>query len=159
MPRFLLVVSCLAILAPAPGALARPGGFHAIPGERLAWALSTLDLEAGAWEQIDAILDAAAAEGEPLRDEIRAAHEEMRALMESQPPDVDAILAEVDAIGALHVEARKHQLRTWFAVRAVLTDDQIRELAEMRREMHADFRRGRGHRGNDAPESGFDRLE
>ena len=158
MPRFLSVVLGLAILFPL-GALASSGGFHGMPGPRLERALERLDLDASTWEQVDAILDAAAAEGEPLRDEIRAAHEQTRALMEAESPDVDAIMAQAEAIGALHVEARKLQLRTWFAVRTLLTQAQIDELAEMRSNRRGDFRRGRRHARHDAPDPELDRVE
>ena len=158
MPRFLFVVLGLAILFPL-GALASSGGFHGMPGPRLERALERLDLDASTWEQVDAILDAAAAEGEPLRDEIRAAHEQTRALMEAESPDVDAIMAQAEAIGALHVEARKLQLRSWFAVRAVLTQAQIDELAEKRGNRRADFRRRDKHHRYDGSEPEFDRVE
>ena len=155
MPRFLFVVLGLAILFPL-GALASSGGFH---GPRLERALERLDLGASTWEQVDAILDAAAAEGEPLHDEIRAAHKQTRALMEAESPDVDAIMAQAEAIGALHVEARKLQLRTWFAVRTLLTQAQIDELAEKRGNRRADFRRRDKHHRYDGSEPEFDRVE
>ncbi|HJO22958.1 MAG: periplasmic heavy metal sensor [Myxococcota bacterium] len=156
MKRCFALFLGLAILLPL-GALARPGGFHGVPGLHLERALEQLDLDASTWEQIDAILDAAMAEKEPLREEIRAAHEEMRMRMEADPPDLDVILSQTEVIGALHVEAHKQRLQTWFAVRAVLTSDQIDALAEIRRNRHAGFRRGHEHRENGGPETDFDR--
>jgi len=156
MKRCLALLLGLAILLPL-GALARPGGFHGMPGAHLERALELLDLDASTWEQIDAILDTAAIEHEPLREQIRAAHEEMRARMEAEPPDIDAVLSQTEVIGALHVEAHKQRLQTWFAVRAALTEAQIDELAEMRRDRHAGLRRGHKQREHDAPETEFDR--
>ncbi len=156
MKRSLVLFLGLAILLPL-GALARSGGVHGMRGPHLERALERLDLDANTWEQIEAILDAAAFENEPLREEIRAAHEEMRTRMETDPPDVDAILSQTEVIGALHVEAHKQRLQTWFAVRAVLTDEQVDELAQMRHKRHARLHRGHENRRNDEPEPEFDR--
>ena len=55
MKHALALILGLVILAPV-GAWARPGGPHGMAGPRLERALAELDLDAGSWEQIDAIL-------------------------------------------------------------------------------------------------------
>jgi Spy/CpxP family protein refolding chaperone len=43
-------------------------------------------------------------------------------------PDLDAILAQADSLGALKTEARKAQLRTLVGIRGLLTPEQWTEL-------------------------------
>jgi Spy/CpxP family protein refolding chaperone len=62
-------------------------------------------------------------------------HERMRTLLEADKPDVNAVLAQADSVGALKTEARKAQLRNLLAIRALLTAEQWTDL---KRRMESD---------------------
>lgn len=158
MKHALTLILGLVILAPV-GAWARPGGPHGMAGPRLERALAELDLDAGSWEQIDAILDAAAFEGDALREEIHVAHIEMRARMDADSPDLGAILSQAETIGLLKTEAHKQRLETWFAIRAVLTESQLEQLAQLRHERRSHAKLRRENFAPDAGAGGPDRLE
>ena len=88
------------------------------------------------------MLEASGDEREALREQVHAAHQQMRALLEQEEPDVDAVLAQADVVGELHGALRKLKLRTMLGVRSLLTPEQREELHEGRR-----FGR-RGHFGD-----------
>lgn len=124
-------------LALAGTAVARPHGDRCEGGpspERFERALDGLDLDADTSEAVQRALDEGREERRALRDEIRAAHEQMRAILEADSPDREAALAQADAIGALHTAARKARLESLLAVRDLLTPDQWRRLREELRE-------------------------
>jgi Spy/CpxP family protein refolding chaperone len=82
------------------------------------------------------VIDAARPAGRELREKIRAAHEEMRALMADPSAGEEAVLAKADTIGALHTELRKHELRTLLQVRARLSAEQQAQLTEAMGKKH-----------------------
>src|SRR6266536_5260282 len=79
---------------------ARPDRFIAEYAERLGLDQETL-------ATIRTIVDAARAQGETLRAELRQAHTRMRTLLSQEAPNEAAVLQQADAIGALELAIRK----------------------------------------------------
>lgn len=135
----LLVIGGLAIAAAAG---AKPGGGrghgHGLKG--LEHSLERLELAPGVESSVSAILDAARADHEALRSEIREAKEQMWSLMAQDAPDEAAVLAQAETVGALMTEARKARILTMLQVRAQLTPEQRAALDAERGE-----KRGRRH--------------
>ncbi len=96
---------------------------------RLERKLDAAPLDDGMRTAADALLDKARAEREAQREVIHAAHEQMRALLEQDPPSLDAVLAQADAIGALETEARKADLTTMMQLRALLGPELWQQVA------------------------------
>jgi Spy/CpxP family protein refolding chaperone len=79
------------------------------------------------------------------RDAVHRLHDEMRALLTSDAPDADAVMAKADAIGAAETALQKQRLRTMLAIRALLTSEQRRELVKI----HEEFRARRAAEGGE----------
>jgi Spy/CpxP family protein refolding chaperone len=77
-----------------------------------------------------------------MRQQLREAHHALRTLLEQDVPDENAVLAQVDVIGALQTTHRKQSLRTFLAVQAHLTPEQRASLRQARHD-HEDGQRGR----------------
>lgn len=107
-----------------------PGGHGGGHGARLERALETLELDEAKRTELFGVIDAARPAGRQLRERMRTAHEEMRALLEDPGASEEAVLAKADAVGALQTELRKHELRTLLQVRARLSAEQQTQLAE-----------------------------
>jgi Spy/CpxP family protein refolding chaperone len=86
----------------------------------------------------DAIFDQARTQRRALRDPSRAAHEQMRTLLDQQSPSLEAVLAQADSIGALELEAKKAELEAMVKVRQLLSTEQWQQL----RRQHRPGRRG-----------------
>jgi len=69
-----------------------------------------------------------------LQEQIRFAYEELRALMESDPIDESAVLAQVEAIGNLKTQERIEQTRLTLAFRGFMTPEQREEMRSLRRD-------------------------
>mgnify|MGYP006385307131 FL=1 len=76
----------------------------------------------------DAIFDEARTELRTLREQRRAAHEQMKTLLDEQSPSLEAVLAQADAISALGTQAKKTELEAMVKVRQLLTTEQWKEL-------------------------------
>jgi Spy/CpxP family protein refolding chaperone len=76
----------------------------------------------------DAIFDEARTELRALRDQRRAAHEQMKTLLDEQSPSLEAVFAQADAISALETQAKKTELGAMVKVRQLLTTEQWQEL-------------------------------
>lgn len=117
------------------------GGGH---GARLERALESLELDPAQRSELFGVIDAARPAGRALRERMRSAHQEMRTLLADPSAGEEAVLAKADAIGALHTELRKHELRTLLQVRSRLSAEQQAQLAEAMTRRHC-----RGGRGED----------
>jgi Spy/CpxP family protein refolding chaperone len=95
--------------------------------------VENLELAPEARKSIDAILDQARTERRPLRDQLRAAHEQMRTTLDAESPSSDTVLAQADTIGALETQAKKRELQALIEVRQLLTAEQWRQLRTQRR--------------------------
>ena len=126
-----LAVGLLAtVAATAAGAFGgghcKRGAHGGPPGvSHLEHRLEKLDLSADVRAKGFAIVDASRREDRALRDQIRAAREDLRAsLSAGGEPDGDALDAQVEKIGALETEHHKQFLHMLIAVGAVLPDAQ-----------------------------------
>jgi Spy/CpxP family protein refolding chaperone len=137
--RFLTFAAVALAMALAAPAVARPRGGPPDLG-RLEHKLEKLDLDTAVRERAWTILDAARDEERALRTQLRDAHEQLRALLEADAPDLEAVEAQADALGALRTQAHKLTLRTRLEVGALLTPEQREQLAERR---HRGKSRGR----------------
>ena len=143
-------LSLFVALALATSAFARPGGGpgHG-PGKGffLQRQLEKLELPAETRTQVDAVLAESRTRQEALHQQIRAAHESMRSLLDQDSVDEAAVMAQADTIGSLMTEARKDDLKTLIQVRSLLTPEQRATLdqnLEKRREGGWHKRHGKG---------------
>ena len=123
----------LGLALPAGSHARRPGG----KGARLERALEKLALAPETRSAALAEIDAARPTGRELRSSLEGAREGLRALLEQPTPSEEAILAQVDTLGAFETEMRKHELRTVLRVLALLTPEQraaLRQELEPRHE-------------------------
>lgn len=88
-----------------------------------------LGLDDATEEAVLDVLHAAAADRDQLRQEERAAREEMTALMSADAPDREAVLAQHQALSELISDLRRVDLVMILDVRALLTPEQWRALA------------------------------
>jgi Spy/CpxP family protein refolding chaperone len=86
--------------------------------------IEKLDLSADVRTKAFAILDAARPEERALREKTRAAHEELRAMLDSGAPSTKALDAKIDELGALQTRQHKQFLHTLLSVGALLPADQ-----------------------------------
>jgi Spy/CpxP family protein refolding chaperone len=122
----------------------RGGGGHGGPSiSRLEHRLEKLDLSADVRAKAFAIVDASRGEERALREKKRAAHKELRAMLESGAPNAKALDAQVDEVGALKTQQHKHYLHTLLKVGALLPEAE-------RAQWFAPPHRGRHH--GDKPE-------
>jgi Spy/CpxP family protein refolding chaperone len=89
--------------------------------------IERLDVSADVRTKAFAILDAARPDERALREKTRAAHEELRAMLESGAPDAKKLDAKIDELGALETKQHKQFLHTILSVGALLPADQRAE--------------------------------
>jgi Spy/CpxP family protein refolding chaperone len=121
----LAIGAAAAVAASSAGAFGRRGGPPDLA--HLEHRLERLDLSADVRAKSFAILDAARAPERALREKIRAAHEGLRAALESGAPDAAALDAQIDAIGALQTQRQKQFLHTVLQIRALLPEEKRAE--------------------------------
>lgn len=115
--------AALLVLTQSP-AFARPGHRDGhLAYRHIEHELQTLELDEATREAARGILEAAREEGRALHSRLKAAHGEMRTLLDQQSPDAEAVLAQADVIGALRTEMRKQQLRAVLQVQALLPSE------------------------------------
>jgi Spy/CpxP family protein refolding chaperone len=115
----------------ASNAIARPQGGGCHGGgkfKHLEQNLEGIQLDTRTREAVTRLLEESREARGASREEMRAAHVRMRELMDADKPDLNAILAQADTLGALKTEARKTQLRTLVGIRGLLTPEQWTEL-------------------------------
>jgi Spy/CpxP family protein refolding chaperone len=101
-------------------------GWHGRPPglEQLERRVDRLDLSADARTKAFAILDASRGEERALREKTRAAHQELRAMLESGAPNAKKLDAQVDELGSLRTQQHKQFLHALIQVGALLPEDQ-----------------------------------
>lgn len=130
------VILALALIAGALllGAPPAHAGRHGTPpDERLERHLGELDLTPAQREKVRDILDDGRAERDKLRARKREAIDQMHALLDRDPPDIDAIMRQAERIGAIKTDAHKIMLRTLLRIREQLSPEQRRELKTIKR--------------------------
>jgi Spy/CpxP family protein refolding chaperone len=148
---FALAAAALALASLAPrSAAAQPpggGGPRRPPIDQvLERHAERLGLDDATRARIREIADAARREAEPREQELRGLHDEMRALLEQESPEVDAVMGQAERIGTAETELQKQRLRTLLAIRALLTPEQRAELVRI----HEERRKEREQRGDPA---------
>jgi Spy/CpxP family protein refolding chaperone len=142
-----LVTAALATAAAgSAGAFGRRGG----PPElgRLEHRIERLDLSADVRAKAYAIVDGQRAKDRALREQVRSAHEELRAMLESGSPETAKLDRQIDALGALRIQQHKQFLHTMLQIGALLPEDQRAQwMAPPQRGGHG----GRGGRGGHRP--------
>jgi Spy/CpxP family protein refolding chaperone len=94
-----------------------------------------LQLDAATREQIRALAGASRERTQPQREALDRLHDAMHAILSSDAPELDAVLAKADEIGRAETALKKEQLRTMLAIRALLTSEQRRELVRIHEEL------------------------
>jgi Spy/CpxP family protein refolding chaperone len=124
-----------------------PGGRD--PSKMILRHADEIGLDERMREEIEAIVAETQPRGEQLSTDLRAAHEEMRALLSADRPDRAAVMKQADVIGELETERRKLRFDAMLRIQERLTPEQrqaLRELREKRRAEHG--RKGRGPHGD-----------
>lgn len=130
MPTVLTCLSLVVGLSLASTALARPRGHGYGHLTSLEHRVERLDLDGETRTAVYAVIDQARAEQRDLRRQIREAYQALRAYLEQETPDEEAVMAQAETIGALQTERRKQALRTLLAVWAQLTPEQRESLRQ-----------------------------
>ncbi len=123
------LVATLLVL-PATAQACRGGGPPG-PDRCIARHAGELGLDDATVAQIDAIVAASREAAAPLRDAVRAARAEMRALLDADEPDEAAVMAQSDRVSAALAALHKHRLATLLKIRALLTPEQRGKLRAM----------------------------
>jgi Spy/CpxP family protein refolding chaperone len=132
-----IVLAVAATTAFAAAASAGPHGgrggcdFRGGPGfglSRLERGVEQLDLAPDTKQAVYKVIDQARTQQRALADQIRAAHQQMRTLLDAPTPDVDAVLAQADTLGGLMTQERKNDLRALVQIRTMLTPEQWQQL-------------------------------
>ena len=126
-----LFVACL-LAAPA---LAGPTPGDNTPGrgpnlDQLERALEGLDLDPTARDSALEVLDAARAESRQGRRKRIAAVRALNDLLSQAAPDEDAVMAQVEVLGAAQIERSKLHLRTLLDLREVIGDEAWQALRD-----------------------------
>lgn len=129
--RALLILVALSLLLPAAAWAQKgpkdgrgPGHMGPPSPEMIAERAAEAGIEEGVVEQILGIMEANKENAEMLRTELQAAHEELRALLEAEVPDRDAVMQQLEAVGAMETDMRKQHLSVELEIRALLTAEQ-----------------------------------
>lgn len=97
--------------------------------ERLESRIDGLGLDAEKKTAARQVIERARAAQEPRREQMKAAHEQMHALLEQDAPELEKVLAQADVIGALATEAKKDRLQMMLELRALVGSEQWKELS------------------------------
>jgi Spy/CpxP family protein refolding chaperone len=150
MGLILAGVAALGVVAPcaaAEGARGGPGRRHPSLDRMLERDADRIGLDAATLARVRAIADAARRESEPLEERREALHREMRALLDQDAPELDAVMRQAERIGTVDTELRKLHLKSLLDIRGLLTPAQREELVRIHDERRA--ARGRRHRSAD----------
>ncbi len=129
-----LAVAVVAGLASASVAVAGPhggpcGGRAGGGLDRIEHGVARAGLPAETQKAIYQRLDEARTEQRALRSSLADEHEKMRALLERDVTDADAVMAQADVVGNLETQMRKLELRTLVSLRNLVTPEQWEEIA------------------------------
>jgi Spy/CpxP family protein refolding chaperone len=132
--RHLLIA---AVVAGAAGvAAAGPHHGRGPSGEGfLARHAEMLGLDDATQARIRELVDASHREAELLRAQKREAKSRLYELLSADEPDRDAVLDQVERLGALDTEKHKLRIETMMDIRAELTPEQRRIMKERREEL------------------------
>lgn len=100
----------------------------------LAHEAGRLGLDDATLAHIRALADAARPESEALESELRDERDAMRSLLQTDSPDLDAVLRQAERVGAAETALEKQRLTTMLEIRKLLTPAQRAELVKIFRE-------------------------
>lgn len=135
--RSLLVAALVAFVGTAQAQPPRGPGHGPGPGVFLERHADELGLDDATREQIRQLAEDTRTAIEGLHAEIREARGVLRGLLSEEAPDEAAVMAQLEAIGALEVEARKERMATMLRIRGLLTPEQRAQLTALRQERRA----------------------
>jgi Spy/CpxP family protein refolding chaperone len=116
-------------------------------GRNLERAVEALDLDGDTRGRVFALIDAARPKGRELHESLRGARDELRTLLGGAEVSEEAVIAQIDEIGARRTDLEKHEVRTLIQVRALLSPEQRVALSEaMRKHRHGHGRHDGGRR-------------
>jgi len=104
--------------------------------------LDSLGLAPETRAAVQKLLDDARPTREAARQQIRQAHDAMKALLDAEPVDEAAVMSQADKIGALMTASHKQELRTMIQVRALLSPEERTRLEQMMQEHREGWHRG-----------------
>jgi Spy/CpxP family protein refolding chaperone len=136
LPR-VLSLSLLLLVAVATASSARSwgrGGQDHGPGDLLDEHADQLGLDEETREAIRAVVRESRERNEELRDELRGLQRQMKEMLSRDDPDESAVMLLADRIGLLETSLHKYRLAAMLEIRAALTPEQRRQLAELRDE-------------------------
>ena len=132
----IVTLAALALALAAPATWARPHGRPHGPPPPLALAVERhadeLGLDAAKLGSIIALQQQEHEDSAELRRSIEDGRGQLRALMDSEESDEAAVVSQVEALGTLETRARVARMRTDFAVRALLTREELATLKSLR---------------------------
>jgi Spy/CpxP family protein refolding chaperone len=140
MKRTIWTLTTLAWLASAAPALARPfgpmgGGPPPPPDAFVDLHADELGLDDATRQAIRDILATSHEEGRALNQQVREERQKLHTLLDAEPVDRDAVMAQVDLVGQLETQAEKHRIESMLAIREKLTPEQRAKLVELRGRM------------------------
>lgn len=113
------------------------GGKGGHGGPRLERAIDRLELDETRRAELFAVIDAARPASRDLREQIRAAHQELKTMLADPSVDEATVLAQADTVGALRTELSKHRLSTLLQVRDQLSPEEQEKLADAMKKRHS----------------------
>lgn len=94
-----------------------------------------LGLDDATRQAIRGILETSHEEGSTLNRQVRDARETLHTLLDAEPVDRNAVMAQVEVVGQLETEAEKHRIESMLAIREQLSPEQRAKLVELRGRM------------------------
>lgn len=151
---------------PAPDERGGPGGPDGRGGPHGRWRRPPFDavlereaarlgLDDAALARIRAVADAARPESERLEAAVRDERGALHRLLSTDTPDRDAVMRQVEKIGAADTALEKQRIATMLEIRQLLTPTQRAELVKIfreRKEKREGWRRDRGEAPPPPPE-------
>lgn len=134
-----------------------PGGPGWGPGGFIEHHAEALGIDDATLAEIRAIEESSRENGKALSEARRAAQDDLRALLDQDEPDRDAVMAKVDAIGELETKQHRERVSTMLAIHDKLSAEQRAELKTLREEMrdaHEGMRKHHGMHGHDGGKMG-----
>ena len=96
--------------------------------DRLEAELAELPLDEETRSAAQQVIETARSESETRREELRDARRALHELLAADAPEVDVVMAQADAVGALETESHKARLRTLLELRERLGPSAWEEL-------------------------------
>lgn len=93
-----------------------------------------LGLDDATRAKVDEVAEAAQPEMDRLRERLQAQNQAMGELLAQDAPSIDAVMKQVDEIGATETKLQKLRLSTMLKIRALLTPEQRAELMKLQQQ-------------------------